>query len=141
MSSSDLWYPQRLSTIFCLKKTLVFMNLAADCIHHLSHLETWVVRPKDQHKIVTILLYFPFIPENLWVLFLFFVCYITKRPEWILHHLKSVAQSILLSDFSYLSSYSISDFIIWWPFWDNILLSALKNRYHIFWSMVVFSSF
>lgn len=43
---------------------------------------------------------------------LIFVCYITKRPEWILHHLKSVVQSILLSDFSYLSSYSISDFII-----------------------------
>lgn len=71
MSPSDLWYPQRLSTIFCLKKTLVFMNLAADCILHLSRLETWVVRPKDHDKIVTILLYFPFILENLWVLFLF----------------------------------------------------------------------
>lgn len=63
--------PSEIKHNFLFKKKLVFMNLAADCIHHLSRLETWVVRPKDHDKIVTILLYFPFILENLWVLFLF----------------------------------------------------------------------
>lgn len=78
MSPSDLWYPQRLSTIFCLKKNISLYEFGCRLYSSFIRVETWVVRPKDQDKIVIILLYFPFILENLWVLFLFLFVILPK---------------------------------------------------------------